>query len=177
MRVCLKAKVEAKAWFMRRRWFLSHPHQKGMWRHDLPAGKSCSRWCWQTNCFLMLKQPGAGGKWFLLWSWGKKGIETEGKSVSLSSFPPERTGGLMPSEEGIHKGMVEDQCLEQLSWDISWFTFLWLPVPRIPDVNWNQKISQSATSEPSHGWVTSCLTWHCTNDPEKTAWCDSSTVI
>lgn len=69
------------------------------------------------------------------WGWGKKGIKTEGKSVFLSSFPPQRTGGLMSSEERIHGFMVEDHVLEQLPPNLSRFTFLWLPVQRIPNVN------------------------------------------
>lgn len=74
---------------------------------------------------------------------GKEGNKKKGKSVSLISFTPQRTTESMPSEEGILGGFVEDQGLEHLSLIFSWFTFLFLPVPRIPEVNWNQKISES----------------------------------
>lgn len=66
---------------------------------------------------------------------GKEGNKKKGKSVSLISFTPQRTTESMPSEEGILGGFVEDQGLEHLSLIFSWFTFLFLPVPRIPEVN------------------------------------------
>lgn len=49
----------------------------------------------------------------------------------------------MPSEEGMHRDLVKDQGLEHLSLIFSWFSFLFLPVPRIPKVNWSQEISES----------------------------------
>lgn len=66
---------------------------------------------------------------------GKNRIERERKLLSLISFTLQRTTESMPSEEGIHEGFVEDQGLEHLSLTFSWFTFLFLPVPRIPKVN------------------------------------------
>lgn len=149
--------MEAKAQF-RRRWFLRHSHQKGKRKHDVLDGKSCFKCCWQTNYFFMLNSLKLEEREIFhvkKWSWGKKGIQTEGKSVFLSSFPPQRTGGLMSFEKGIHGFMVEDHVLEQLPWNFSWFTFIWLPVQRVPNVNWNQNTSESYFSTKS--WLSHIL--------------------
>lgn len=128
MTVCLKAKVEAKAWFARR-WFLSHPHQKGKRSHGLLAGKSCSKCCWQTSCLLMVNNLELEERQISPVDLGKEGTRNRGKI----SFPIL----LSPSEDWEINVFWGRDTWRHSSYSIPWssmmkFLLVHLPLTIIP---------------------------------------------
>lgn len=155
-------------------------HEKIASKPHLPEGKE-ETWSpgWEELLWVLLtdqlllnaKQPGAGRE-ASPEELGKEG--TIERRKNQCPYPPSSSEDWVINEGGIHWDRVEAQGLEQLSWNFL-IHFPLTTSPKNSDVNWNPKISES--SEPSHGWVTSCLTCHCTNDPEEMVWCGSFTVI